>query len=381
MKCIKKGSKRAGRDIPRMPRPAAADIERDAKNWKPVLGRIIAENNWKHATKDKGVSHRTQEERRDVLFRVFKLLRDAGFKFAPYDLGGRHIQFLMRYWTAAPGIEEELKIRGSKLPPPPSPLKPATIQSLLSTLRTFCQWIGKPGMVRSAEHYVDKHLVKRTCNATRDKTWSVAGVDRAAIVAKVTQTDQVVGLQLEVMLAFGLRRKEAVMFCPTLACVPAYALPDGETSMPCVAFLKVKRGTKGGRVRYVAIRSEMQQDVYQRALKAAPHQGAHIGYPGKTLKQALDRFTNVLRKCGVTLEQLGVTPHGLRHEFACDLYYELTDALPPVKGGDPHLSREVMDAAYQEVARQLGHGRPQISGAYLGPPVRVRPPIFPGSET
>jgi site-specific recombinase XerD len=247
-------------------------------------------------------------------------------------LGGRHIEFLTRYWTAAPGIEAELKKRGSKLQPLASPLMASTIQSMLSTLRTFCQWIGKPGMVRPAEHYVDKSLVKRTGNATRDRTWSGANADRAAIVAKVTQTDPVVGLQLEVMVAFGLRRKEAVMFCPTLACVPAYAIPEGETSTEYLSFLKIKRGTKGGRIRYAAIRNDMQQDVYRRALLAAPHPGTHIGYADKNLKQSLDRFSNVLRACGVTMDQLGVTPHGLRHEFASALYCELTGALPPVKG-------------------------------------------------
>lgn len=368
MKRVKNGSTPVKGNLPRTPRPTAADIETDEKNWKSALGRIVAENNWKHATKDKGVSHRTQEERRNILFRIFKLLRDASFKFAPYKIGGRHIEFLMRYWTAAPKVEEELKKRGSKLRALQSPLMPSTIQSMLSTLRTYCEWINKPGMVRSAEHYVDKSLVRRNSNTTRDRTWSGANVDPADIVAKVTQADPVVGLQLEVMLAYGLRRKEAVMFCPTRACVPAYALPDDETSTQYLSFLEVKRGTKGGRVRYVALRSETHKSVYERALKAAPHEGSHIGYPGKTLKQALDRFSNVLRKYGVTKKQLGVTPHGLRHEFASDLYYELTDALPPVKGRHPHLAREVMEAAYREVAHQLGHGRPQISGAYLGKP-------------
>lgn len=365
MKRRTNGSKQADRDIARTC-PTEPKAERDRENWHEVLDQILAENNWKHATKGKNVAYATQAHRRKTLFRFFRLLRKAKFKFAPYNLGGRHIEFAIRYWTAAPDIDEELEKKGSKLQPLASPLKAATIQTNLSALRVYCQWIEKPGMVRSAEYYVDKYLVERSGNATRDRTWSGAGVDRDAIIAKVSRVDQVVGLQLEVMVAYGLRRKEAVMFCPTMAHVPNYALPDGETSTDYLSFLKVKRGTKGGRLRYVAIRNPMQQSVYERALKAAPHPGTHIGYPGKSLKQALDRFSNVLRACGVTLAQLGVTPHGLRHEFANDLYYELTEALPPVKGGDPHLSREVMDAAYLEVARQLGHGRPQISGAYLG---------------
>ena len=347
-------------------RPTPAEVARDTKNWKPALGRIIAEHNWKHAKKAKGVSKRTEEERRDGLFRYFNWLREAKFKFAPYNLGGRHIEFLMRYVTAAPGVEEELKERGSKMQPRTTPLEASTIQSMLSTLRTFCQWIDKPGMVLPATRYVDKKLVERSGVASRDRTWSGAKVDVADVVDKVTQADKVVGLQLEAMLAFGLRRKEAVMFAPALACVPAYALPEGETSTPYLCFLKVKQGTKGGRLRYVALRNDLQHDVYQRALRFAPHPGTHIGYPGKTLKQALDKFSNTLRKCGVTTKDLGVTPHGLRHEFASDVYFEITDTLPPVKGGAPNLDPVVMEAAYLEVARQLGHGRSRITQAYLG---------------
>jgi hypothetical protein len=37
-------------DIACMPWQAAADIERDSKNCKPDLGRVIAENSWKQAT-------------------------------------------------------------------------------------------------------------------------------------------------------------------------------------------------------------------------------------------------------------------------------------------------------------------------------------------
>ena len=366
--------------IPGESKPTPEQVEHDKRHWKKALARIVREHNWKHAKKDKGVSMRTQALRSNTLFQIFRTLRSARFKFAPYNLGGRHIEFIMRYDTAAAGMADELKTLGSKLEPRDAPLAPATIQSNLSTLRTYCEWINKPGMVRSAEYYAEKHLVKRTGNATRDRTWSGAAVDRAAVVTKVTQADPVVGLQLEVMVAFGLRRKEAVMFCPTLARVPNHGLPDGETSTSYLAFLKVKRGTKGGRLRYVALRNEMQEDVYQRALKAAPHAGSHIGYPGKTLKQALDKFSNVLRACGVTMAQLGVTPHGLRHEFASDLYFDLTEVLPPVKGGDPQLSREAMDAAYLEVARQLGHNRPQISQAYLGSRARTRTSECPDPE-
>jgi len=183
------------------------------------------------------------------------------------------------------------------------------------------------------------------------------------VLEKVTAYDEYVGVQLEVMIAFGLRRKEAVMFDPRLAEVPAHALPASAGDTPYLAFLRIKRGTKGGRLRFTAIRNEDQRVALAKAKALARHHG-HIGRPGLTLKQALRRFSDVLRAVGVTRRELGVTPHGLRHDFAADLYLEIAKVEPPIRGGS--IDAHTMNTAYLEVARQLGHGRPGISGAYLG---------------
>jgi integrase len=68
----------------------------------------------------------------------------------------------------------------------------------------------------------------------------------------------------------------------------------------------------------------------------------------------------------------GVTPHGLRHQFAGDLYFEITTVEPLVRGGRAPLDAAAMQAAYLEVARQLGHSRPGISNTYLGSAVPVK---------
>jgi hypothetical protein len=54
------------------------------------------------------VSHSTHAARAGGLFCIFKLLRSAGFKTGPSGLGGKHIEFLMDYWTADPAIESGL---------------------------------------------------------------------------------------------------------------------------------------------------------------------------------------------------------------------------------------------------------------------------------
>lgn len=337
------------------------------QDWKAELQHLLKEHNGRHLVRGKALSFRTQDSRAHRLFGMLELLRAAGFKIGPWSLSGRHVEFLMRYWTADERIADELRKRGSMLQPRATPFSAAYIQQQMSFLRALAAWIGKAGLVLPARRYVsDQGLVSRASNAVRDRTWSGAEVDRDEVIARVTRADPIVGLQLEVLLAFGLRRKEAVMFSPALCEVPWNALPVGVESRDYLAFLRIKRGTKGGRLRYTAIRNEYQRQVLARSLRVAPRPGMHIGKPGLTLKQSLTRFSNVLRRCGVSHRELGVTAHGLRHEFAADLFYELAEVPAPIKGRPAALDRQTVMDAYLEVARQLGHGRARITGAYLG---------------
>lgn len=344
----------------------------DHQDWKRALQEIIKANNHGHSKQDRTVSHLTRQHRADGLFRIFRLLRAMGFRLAPRNLGGRHIEQLMRYWTADPSLGPELVTRLPRHRMPElrtTPYSAAYIQQQLSFLRTFATWIGKPGLVQPASFYVDDvSLVRRKINATTDRSWDAQQVDFDAILKKVAAMDPRVALQLEVMQAFGLRRKEAVMFSPFRAEVPASALPASAAAGPYLMFIRVKRGTKGGRLRFTAVRTPGQERALARAREYARTRGSHIGGPGVTLKQALARFSNVLSRAGVTRKELGITGHGLRHQFAADLFVELTDLPPPVRGGAVDLDPDALLAAYLDVAKQLGHGRPQISSAYLGAP-------------
>ena len=145
------------------------------RDWKGDLQRLIDRHNGRHAVRGKTVSHSTQSARASGLFRIFKLLRSAGFKIGPSSLGGRHIEFLMGYWTADLNIEPALRLRASTLELPEAPLSAAYIQQQLSFLRALSDWIEKPGLVRPAQSYgCDPALVTRASNATRDRTWSAA---------------------------------------------------------------------------------------------------------------------------------------------------------------------------------------------------------------
>ena len=63
--------------------------------------------------------------------------------------------------------------------------------------------------------------------------------------------------------------------------------------------------------------------------------------------------------------ELGVVPHGLRHQGAADDFQEITNCVAPVAGGPP-IDRELDLQARREIANRLGHNRVQITCVYLG---------------
>jgi integrase len=95
--------------------------------------------------------------------------------------------------------------------------------------------------------------------------------------------------------------------------------------------------------------------------------------PGKSVQQAKDRLYYIARrKLGISKADLGVTPHGLRHEFALNLYEAEAGAPAALRGGEA-VERTRDLAARQEVTNQLGHSRPGITGSYTGPRPKGRP--------
>ena len=218
------------------------------------------------------------------------------------------------------------------------------------------------------ERYVDDpSRFKRSYSASRDKSWVGNDVDFNDIVKRTADIDPHVAAQLALIGAFGLRRKEAIMFMPNISVVQQEDLPKGqELAESYAVFLRVKRGTKGGRLRFVAIRNDEQRTALELARKLAPGRYSHMGRPGLSLKQSLKRFDNVMQRLGITLRDLGVTAHGLRHEFAHELHVELTNVEAPVLGGESCADPESLRLSLLEIARQLGHSRRKITKAYLG---------------
>ncbi|HCY61912.1 MAG TPA: hypothetical protein DHV59_03550 [Oxalobacteraceae bacterium] len=350
-------------------------------DWKARLQAIIDLHNHRHAKRPKGVSHRTQAARAGALFVTFKLLRALKFQLDPHNLGGNHVRHLLWYWTCDPRIAKLCTQHA--VPMLAKPHSAAYLQFLASTLNTYAQWIGKPGLILPPKAYgIDPALFARAYVAQHDKSWTSQDIEIPQLLARVARIDERVAIMLELVWRTGLRRKEAVMFQPHRAVVPAGLVPvDGPAAEEYIACLSIERGTKGGRLRLIPLVSDAQRDVIERARRYAPYPNSYLGHPGKTLLQSLDRYKNVVRQAGISKKELGITGHGLRHQFAGDKYFDLTKVACPVRGGDPLQDPELLDRALFIVSQQLGHNRTAISQAYLGAKSVPKKDNLPGTDS
>jgi integrase len=318
--------------------------------WKAQLQSIIDEHNWRHASKNKGVSFKTMHERATFLFLCFRMLRAANppLKPEPRNLGDRHIRYLVGQWVE----------RG---------LSAGTLQVYLCHLRTFCDWTNHPGMVLPLERYLsDPALAKRTYAAKEDKSWIAHGVVPAEKIAEIRKYDARAACWLRNCLAHAARLKEVLMMLPHQAEVDGslFLTSDGR-AMKHETYLELKRGTKGGRLRFVPIDTTEKRAALEEAKQLVKSETGHLGDPTKSLRQNMRRLKYVCEKFGITKAKLGVTLHGLRHQYAAERYEKFAGTSAPVRGGAP-VAREVDRAARLQVAEELGHSRENITGAYLG---------------
>ena len=273
-------------------------------DWKTKLQQILDEHNNRHARLPKDVSFRTRDARASALFLVFGQLRELGFQPDPSNLGGTHIENLIWYWTRDPRIAERCDEAG--VPMRDEPVSPAYLQFLTSTLRTFSAWIGKTGMVLPLDRYVpDPGRYQRSGIATQDKSWTPKGLDIPRLLELIHCEDIYVGTQLELIFGLGLRRKESIMLQPHLQVIPASLVPCYDPAADHYLMVaELRHGTKGGRLRFVPLDSNVRRLAIEHAQRLVPYANAHMGRPGHTLKQSLRRFDYVMEQVGVTRAEL-----------------------------------------------------------------------------
>lgn len=343
-------ARRSPAGAPRNPQNVLDTAPQGTRDWKRVLHCVLVIHNQEHSKLIKTVSQKTMLDRERFYFKFWDDLRfNTTFREAdPRILTNRQVQAVARLWA-----ERKLSV--------------ATVHNYLSFLRTYCGWIGKPGMVREPEYYVgaDSLHAHRTQVATSDASWDAKNIDIEAKIAEISAIDAWVGLRLELCWAFGMRPKESGHLRPHGAVIGrAQANPRDAAAFPeCAEFLRIQHGTKGGRLRDVPLTTDGQRELLVR-LMAAVAPGMYVGRPGFTSTQNSARFYYVIRKCGIAKKLLGVVAHGLRHQFVNDAYEAETGSLSPVRGG---VGRPVGDIeARARAARLLGHSRTRATTGYIG---------------
>jgi site-specific recombinase XerC len=304
------------------------------------------------------VSAKTRTNHGDMLLGAIRDLKAIKMTVQRLDqLNRRQVVALAAYWSNERGQTA------------------GTVANKLSALRKFFTLVGRQDVVPKrdalyealAASGVTQQMVTRQQVALDSKAWTPKGVLPREVIEEVRETHPHEALLLELMLSWGLRVSEALGLRPH-----ASDTPDG---------LLVHRETKGGRWRKVPYLKDEQKAAYQRDVLdrsrqwAEKSRGLEMGYPNLTLKQARSRLYNVMAEMGVTLEKRGVVCHGLRHEFAGDMFFDLTGHRPPSENGadaDWYKKNKMqVNDAYQQVSEALGHWRRDISSAYLGSPAKM----------
>lgn len=126
-------------------------------------------------------------------------------------------------------------------------------------------------------------------------------------------------------------------------------------------YVNITRGTKGGRKRKVPVTSETQ---IQALMFAQIIQGKRSCLIPTGMTWAKFRSEH-LRKTREILQQHGITRlHDLRSAYACERYEQLSGNPPPVLGGENEGALGYI--ARIKIAAELGHGRIDVTNAYLG---------------
>lgn len=222
-------------------------------------------------------------------------------------------------------------------------------QNLLSAVNTVMrEGYAAYGMhwksVKASEEKLPKRTNVRTEATSSKEQLSVAQQSMSAHASVIA----------ELARELGLRTKEAALLNARLAYEEAIEKH----------FITIVEGTKGGRKRTVVVRETSQIEVLYKA--SLLQEDSHSLVPKEMTWKC---FRNsILYEGREALKKSGIKDyHSLRASFAADLYEELTGLPAPCNAGGKRIVDGTLDAAARlEVSEQLGHGRMDVTVAYLG---------------
>ena len=302
---------------------------------------ILKIHNKKHANRNKTISLKTQKTRRNVIIQLCGHIHALGFRVDNVNgICQKHIRAVVQDWLK-------------------TGYAPGTVTNKLNIYRIFFHtWCGRRGVVPENKELFDSpELYTRKQASTNDKSWTGNHVDFLAVYKQIKESDPQVAIQLLLSLVFGLRDQEAAYFRPHEC--------DKRD------FIYVKYGTKNGLQRDVPVETQLQRDVLEYCkLHVVSVYGSTIP-DDYTSEQWMRHYSYVLRKFGISKKDLGVTAHGLRHEFLIDNYEAITGFPAAIRGEvESTLENKLKDRLARKKTQSLsGHARNSITNAYLGPMV------------
>jgi site-specific recombinase XerC len=308
------------------------------KSLRDEIQRYLDAHNKFRSDGSRVASAQTQDDRSGEIFRAYARLWLLGYRIKkPESIAAKHIEALMNFWDES-GVSAR------------------TIHTRLSNLRTFCNWMGKRGVVKDMKDYLTPERVMRTTIAQADLSWKAKGIDPESIIDTATEFDERFGAMLMLQHYFYLRVKESIEIRP------AESLIDNGDA------IELHLGTKGGRPRRIDIKTTKQRIAFDFARTvAAKGNTGRLRWTNCTWKQAQRRFYWYMEKHGITKGVLGVTAHGLRHGGIQDGYERETGYPTPIKGGAlGEIDRETHRVASMTVSRESGHARYDVVPTYCG---------------
>lgn len=266
----------------------------------------------------------TQAQRMSSLVMIAGQLKEAGFRnMHATSLKEKHVDRLLERWNA-------------------ENLSAGTIKNRMSHLRWWAQKVGKAGVIPAGNAALGIPQRQYAGSGSKARDLDVHRLDRV--------TDAHVHMSLRLQQAFGLRREESIKL------QPAYADRGNHIAL---------KGSwaKGGRPRMVPITTADQRAVLNEA-HALAGSGSLIPAHKSYIEQR-HVYDGQCKAAGLS------NMHGLRHAYAQARYEALTGWKSPLAGGSDRKAltpeqRVVDTEARQQISRELGHERTQITSVYLG---------------
>lgn len=276
----------------------------------------------------------------------FKHAAEVGREFKEFsafarERGVKDMQYVSRDLVIGYGLQIADRVSNDEI-------SQGTAQNKISAINTVMR-IASGGQWKSVRPRHDCKIDQRSAIRETPPT----GLDRSQLERGYSALSERGASIAELARELGLRTKEASLLNAQAALKEAQALNS----------VSISNGTKGGRDREIPITSsERQIAALERAANAQGTAKALMP-PDKNWKSWRE---NGLRETREMLQQHGIERlHDLRSSFACERYEMLTGGhLAPCLGGNA--PRELDRAARQQIAKELGHGRTDITNSYLG---------------